>query len=230
MGHIKPPGVFTDDGVPNKNSELWEWDEWKGNVSWLLFQYILEPNLVNMILNFWSQDIDVVREFHESLRVNTSNPAENWGKMGAQGVPMNFHLPFDHTMWRNWISLVDNINYTMHGFIQGDDGEEGWIEVDELADKIDVINHIQLNWLRGGLIIHPANVQNLESLTGCRYIYNEFRNIMDKYEPGIDTADISDEDYIAIRFLVYDDLPYEADDFYAGEGPPYVYIAEGCDE
>jgi hypothetical protein len=216
--------------VPNKNSELWEWDEWKGNVSWLLFQYILEPSIVDMILHFWSQDIDVVREFHESLRVNTSNPL--WiGKRGVQGVPMNFHLPFDPAVWRNWRSLMDNINYTMHGFIQGDDGDEGWIELTELADKIDAINHIQQNWQRGGLIVLPG--QDLESREyHVRNIYKEFRKIMDKYESGIDTADISDEDYIAIRFLVYenDDIPLEADDFYVGEGPPYVYIADGYAE
>jgi len=201
--------------LATKTTSQEEWSKWEKEVSWILFIGLLEPNLVTNIMKFWSQDSDVIRDFYESIRINNIGPGQV-----HPGVPSSFGLPFKAPRWREWQNLMRNINYTMHGFIQGDDGQEGWTELTKIKDKVKVINHIQKEWFKGGLVIVPRSHYHDDS--PLHSFYTSFRDIMDKYDPVykgvlLDTADISDDDYIDIKFLVYDNI-------WDGMGGDPVYI------
>jgi hypothetical protein len=194
-----------------------DWEKWEKEVFDMLFWHLQEPNLVDIIMLFWSSSTDVVMEFHQSLRVyfydryrrqSGIRATSSWGGSVTKepGVPRNFQLPFDAPKWRSWKNLMEDINYTTKGFMQEDIGELGWIEVGSVKKKVGTINSMHKNWCSGGVIVLPN--QPAYTDTTLHSTYKDFRAIMDKYDTlgGCEklVEDIADEDYGLIKFLVID--------------------------
>mgnify|MGYP006153929427 CR=1 FL=1 len=82
-----------------------------------------------------------------------------------------------------------------------------------------MINHTQKEWFKGVVIVPRSHHHDDLPLHS---FYTSFREIMDKYDPMykgvlLDTADISADDYVDIKFLVYDNI-------WDGMGGDPIYI------
>ena len=163
----------------------------KQHISLIIVGFLRDPYLVRYFLDILSNvELEDAREFHQSLReISAVNSA----------VPVGFTIPICNRMWRTHVELFKYISYTRQGFIQREDDNYDYMQVDKLSLKIKVLNQVKrLNELRR---MNEITI----TLKAVQCAFNIFSRIMDSEQPDVETDidmwDIPDSSIRKISFI-----------------------------